>query len=154
MPCHAAMIDKFLSASPGDSVEQTLKAMKKAGVDFVPVVDEKGVALGIFSIDTVFENLLPVSVALSSGLQLDIQLGAAPGIAKRLKRVLPATVGDLMNRRFIAVYPETPLWEGVNQLSQTRGPILVLEPKSGKVLGVITGQSALDELNRMKEGEQ
>lgn len=153
MPSHAAMTDKFLSVTPDDGVEATLKAMKKANVDFVPVVDDKGAAVGVFSLDIALENLLPVSVAMAGGLQLDIQIGAAPGIAKRLKKILPLKVGDLMSRRFIAVTPETPLWEGVNQLIQNRAPIVVVEPKTGKVLGVITNQSALDELNRMKDTE-
>lgn len=154
MPSHAAMNDKFLTASPGDNVEETLNAMKKARADIVPVIDDKGAVLGVFTIDLVLENLLPVSVAMNDGIQLDIQIGAAPGIAKRLKKVLPLTVGDVMNRKFNAVYPETPLWETVNQIVMHNRPIIVVEPKSGKALGIINSQSALEELNRMKDSER
>jgi predicted transcriptional regulator len=151
MPSHAAMNDKFLTASPGDNVEDTLKAMKKAKADIVPVVDEKGAVMGVFTVGIVLENLLPVSVAMSDGIQLDIQIGAAPGIAKRLKKVLPLSVGDLMNRKFDAVYPETPLWETVNQIVMSNRPVIVVEPKSGKALGIIDSVSALEELNKLKD---
>ncbi len=154
MPCHAAMIDKFLSVSPDDGVEQTLAAMKKAKTDLAPVVDGAGVTVGSFSLKTLLENLLPVSVNMNDGTSLDVHLGAAPGIAKRLKKISPLKVGDLMNRKFVAVHPDTPLWEGVNVLVQNSGmPILVVEPRSGKALGIITTQSALDELTRLKDSE-
>lgn len=151
MPSHAAMNDKFLTASPGDNVGDTLKAMKKAGADIVPVLDDKGAVMGVFTVDIVLENLLPVSVAMADGIQLDIQIGAAPGIAKRLNKVLPLSVGDLMNRKFNTVYPETPLWETVNQIVMNNKPVIVVDPKSGKALGVIDSQAALEELNKMKD---
>jgi CBS-domain-containing membrane protein len=151
MPCSAAMIEKVLTALTEDEVESTVAAMKKANIDLVPVVDEKGVAVGAFTYHQLFENLLPVAV--SDGFGGSINIGAAPGVAKRLKKVLPLKVSDLMDRKITAVYPETPLWEGVGLLVQTNAPVLVVEPKSGKLLGVITNQSALDELNRLKDSE-
>lgn len=155
MPCHAAMIDQFITLSPDDEVEKALGVMKKANIDMAPVVDGTGGVIGIFSLKTLLENLLPVSINLKDGTQLSgVTLGAAPGIAKRLKKVFPLKVSDLMERQFTAVYPDTPLWEGVSQLVQNGGrPVFVIEPKSGRPLGVITTQSALDELNRLKDSE-
>lgn len=153
MSSRAAMNDKFLSASPGDGVEKTLNAMKKAGVSMIPVVDETGAAVGVFTIDLVLENLLPLSVAMNDGTQLDVRIGAAPGIAKRLKKVLPLSVGDLMSRKFGAVYPETPLWETVNQIVMNGKPLVVVEPQSGKALGIIDSRTAFDELNRLKDND-
>ncbi len=154
MPCHAAMTDKLLSILPDDNIGTTLVAFKKAKIDLAPVVDEAGVAVGVLSLKAILENLLPVSVTTNDGIQLDIRVGAAPGIAKRLKKVELMKAGDLMDRKFAFVYPETPLWEGVNLLVRNGGgSLLVVEPKSGKALGVITTQSALDELARLKDSE-
>lgn len=153
MPSHAAMTAKFLSARPEDDVEATVAAMKKAGADFVPVVDQAGVAVGTFSYKTVLENLLPVSVTLNDGIQLDVTIEAAPGIAKRLKKVNPMKIGDLMNRKFAYVTPDAPLWEVVNLLMQSNAPLVVVEGGSGKALGLVTAETALDELNRMKDSE-
>ncbi len=153
MSSRAAMKEKFLSASPADGVEETLTAMKKADLCMVAVVDETGAAVGVFTIDLVLENLLPLSIAMNDGVQFDIKIGAAPGIAKRLKKVLPLTVGDLMSRKFNAVYPETPLWETVNQIVMNGKPVIVVEPKSGKALGIIDSRSAFNELDRLKDND-
>jgi predicted transcriptional regulator len=151
MPCHAAMIEKIMTVSPDDEVETTLQAMKKANVDRVPVIDAGGVIVGVFTLNMTLENLLPVSVAIGDGLGMDVHVGAAPGIALRLKKILPLRVGDLMERKFRTVHPEASLGEGIGLLIQTGQPVMVAEPKSGKLLGLITSQSVFDELNRLKD---
>lgn len=154
MPCHAAMTSEFLSLSPENDIESAAALMKQAKIDFAPVIDENGAAVGILSVRTLLENLLPVSVTVQEGIQLDIHVGAAPGIAKRLKKILPLKVSDLMERKIAGVYAETPLWEGVSLLVQNGGrPLLVLEQKSNKVIGLLTPQSAFDELSRLKDSE-
>ena len=151
MPCHAAMTKKFITLSEDQLVEEALSLMEKEGVDVAPVIDDDGAFAGIFSLRIVMQNLLPVSVSMADGLQLDVQIRAAPGIAKRLRKVLPLKVSDLIQRKVIHVSPETPLWEGVNLLVQHAEPVFVIDSKTNKVLGMIDGRSALNELNRMQE---
>jgi predicted transcriptional regulator len=86
MSIENAIIDKFLSLAPEDSVENALKSLKKAKVEAAPVTDEQGRLLGIFSLQALMKNLLPVSVPMNDGIVLDIKVRAAPGIAKRLDR--------------------------------------------------------------------
>ena len=99
------------------------------------------------------KNLLPVSVSMSEGFQLDISIKAAPGIAKRLRKVAQLNVGDVMEKKVGAVQPDTPTWEGVNILVQHGAPLMVVEGETGRFAGVITFQSALDELERLKDSE-
>jgi len=153
MPCHAAVIDKPLKLSPDMKVEKALAQLKKKNVEAAIVVDENDIVQGTFSIQVLMKNLLPVSVAMSDGIQLDVTVRAAPGIAKRLKKVYPLTVGELMDRKFNAVYPETPIWEGINYLVNGVSPLVVVEGDNNKFLGMITNASALEELQRMQEGE-
>ncbi len=154
MPCHAAMIEKPFTLSPDTKVEKALKELKKKNFEAAPVVNEEGVIEGVFSLAGVMENLLPVSVAMSDGIQLDVTVRAAPGIAKRLKKVYPATVAELMSRKFDVVYPETPIWEGVNLLVTHGAPLFVVENKNNKFLGMIDHQSIMDELKRLQESEK
>jgi CBS-domain-containing membrane protein len=154
MPCHSAMIDKVLTVSPEDSVDSVLDLMKKKNIEYAPVVDKDNKLVGLFSIQILMKNLLPVSIAMADGLQLDMTMRAAPGIAKRLKKVGPLKVADIMDRRANLVNPETPTWEGVNLLVQYGPPLLVVDAESGTLTGVITAQSALDELQRLKESDQ
>ncbi|MCK5284714.1 MAG: CBS domain-containing protein [Alphaproteobacteria bacterium] len=150
MPCHSAMTKDMVSVSSDQLIEDVLALMKKKNVDAVPVVDEEKKLVGLFSIHVLMKNLLPVSVAMVDGVQIDMSVQAAPGIAKRLRKVSPLPVSELMDRKFNLVYPETPIWEGVNFLIQYGSPLFVVERKTEKLLGVITLPSALDELQRLK----
>lgn len=153
MPCHAAITDRVVKFSPDTVVEKALKELQKKNVDHAAVVNEKGVIEGIFSIDTLIKNLLPVSLAGGEGLQLDITVRAAPGIAKRLKKVYPLAVSEVMERKFNVVYPETPIWEGINYLVNNGAPLAVVEGENNKFIGMMTSTSALEELQRLQESE-
>lgn len=153
MPSHAAIAEKFLTVPPDMEVEKALKELKKKKIDFAAVVNDKGVVEGVFSLEVVMKNLLPVSVAMADGIQLDVTVRAAPGIAKRLNKVYPLTVETLMERKFNAVYPETPIWEAVNFLVTGKEDLIVVEGENLKFLGVITAQSAMEELKRLQESE-
>lgn len=153
MPCHAAIAEKTITFSPETEVEKAIKDLQKKKQDAAAVVDGDGKVEGFFSLTTVMKNLLPVSVAMSDGIQLDVTVRAAPGIAKRLKKVYPLTVSEIMDRKFETVGPETPIWEAVNHLVVTGLPLVVTEGEDKKYLGLITSQSAMDELKRLQESE-
>ena len=150
MSCKNAMTEKFIAAHPDDGVENILKTMKKAGVESMPVIDSQERLVGIFSLKILMKNLLPVSVEIN-GIEADVTIAAAPGIAKRLHKIPSLSVNDVMDRKVFAVSPDTAIWEGVNLLMQHDAPLTVVDQGSGKVLGIITYQSALDELNRMRD---
>ena len=151
MPCHAAMIDKPFTLSPEMSVEKALKELKKKKFDAAAVVNEAGEIVGVFSLQNVMKNLLPVSIAMHDGVQLDVTVRAAPGIAKRLNKVFPLSVEELMDRDFHAVLPDTAIWEAVNILVNYGAPLFVVENEENKFLGVIDFQSAYAELQRLQE---
>lgn len=151
MPCSAAVIEKPLLFMPDVTIEKALADMKVRGADFAIVISEKGVFEGVFSYRELMRNLLPVSVAMADGIQLDITVRAAPGVAKRLRKVMPLPVSDFINRKPFFVYPQTPIWEGINALAVHGSPILVIEQESQKFMGAITDASALTELMRMQE---
>ena len=154
MPCHAAIVAKYTSLKADMTVEKALKAMKKAKVEYAPVVDSDGVLVGLTSYHFLMKNLLPVSVNMGDGFQLDVNIPAAPGIAKRLRNSMLLSVETVMERKnFPVVYPETPTWEGVNMMVQTGHPLTVIEPETQKYIGFITQTSLLEELERLQEGE-
>lgn len=153
MPCSSAIVQSPVVLSPNESVEKALSVMKKKSCRFAPVVDEQGKIVGVFSIQALLKNLLPVSVALSDGIQFDVTVKAAPGVAKRLKNVALLSVETLMERKVIMVHPETPIWEGVSLIAQHAVPVIVAEHETGKFLGMISEQSLLDELQRMQDTE-
>lgn len=155
MPCHAAMIEKPLVVSPDMNVEKAVVALKKAGVSAAAVVDEGGLIVGVFSLAIVMRNLLPVSVAMSDGIQMDVPVKAAPGIAKRLGKVYPLHVSDIMEKKKInIVYPQTPIWECVNKILSYGGPVVVVEDGGMRFMGMIDDFSVFRELQRLQESEK
>lgn len=151
MPCNAAMIKKLITVSVDQEVEEVIAVLKKHNIDAVPVVGENGKLEGVFSTRILLKNLLPVAVTTGDAVGMDVKVGAAPGVAKRLKKVGPMKVGELMDRKTHTVGPETPTWEGVNLLVHEGAPVLVVEQESGKLLGMITEQSMIDELERIQD---
>ena len=153
MPSHAAIAEKSLSFSPDTEVEKALKEMKKKKQDEAAIVNKDGEIEGVISLAIIMKNLLPVSVAMSDGIQLDVKVRAAPGVAKRLKKIYPLMVSDIMERKFASIYPETPIWEAVNHLVNNTGPLVVVEGENNKFIGMINSQSAMEELQRLQESE-
>lgn len=149
MPCHSATTKKLVTVSEDMEMGDAIKILQKEDITSVPVIDEKGVVQGILCLHDLLKNLLPVSVPLEDGGHVDLRVGAAPGVAKRLRNIKSTPVKEIMNRKFCAVHPDTPLWEGVQNLVQHGSPVLVTEAETGKLLGVITQHSVIGELERV-----
>ena len=149
MPCHAAIVTKPLIVSEDDPVEKTLKALKKNKGAAVLLVDDEGKFAGLFTLVSLFENVLPVQVNMAGGD--DVTLAAAPGIAKRISKANLLPVRQFKHLHVQTVLPQTPLWEGIKALSDNHNlPVVVLEEQTSKPMGYMTQQSVLDELERMQ----
>lgn len=151
MPCNAAMIKSLITIPADQEVGSAIELLKKHSIDAAPVVGPDGKLEGVFSTRGLLKNLLPVSVTTGDEIHMDIKVGAAPGVAKRLKKVAPLKVSELMDRKMNLVAPETPIWEGVNILVHHGAPVLVVERGTGKLIGMITEQSMIDELERIQD---
>lgn len=149
MPCHSAMIDKPVTISPDTTVDKALKKIKKAKANFAIVIDGDKNVEGVFSSQILMKNLLPVSVSVSGGVAMDVNLRAAPGVAKRMRKVLPIAVSNVMERNISIVHPDTPIWEGVNFIIARGAPLIVVENDSLKFLGVITATSLVEDIQSL-----
>ncbi|MCB1591729.1 MAG: CBS domain-containing protein [Alphaproteobacteria bacterium] len=153
MPCHAAVEKKLTKLSPDQDVESAIALLKKNKINSAPVVGEDGGLQGLFSFKGLMRNLIPVSVAMTDGIKVDIKVGAAPGVAKRLGRVKPLKVSEIMDKKVMTVSPDDPLWEGVSLLTSHGGPLAVVDEKN-KFLGLITYSSMLTELESMQDSAE
>ncbi len=157
MPCKDAMITTtVISATPEQTVEEVLKLQDKHKVYGLPILENETV-IGVFRLTQLMSNLLPINVTVESGTNMDLRLdyivGAAPGIARRLQKMLPLKVSDLMepmkDLRFVT--PETPLWEGVRLLAKYDSPLCVVEShENNRFLGLLTPQSVTHAMLTMK----
>lgn len=158
MPCHSAMMKNVLVVQPEEKVEKVLSALEKKKAEIAVIVDEDGILLGYFNMKVLLRNLLPVSLNVQSAGFAgggNMIVGAAPGIAKRLRKVKPLEVLHVMDRNIVSVAPTTPTWEGVQMLVEHGGPIFVIEDDSEKkYVGVMNDASALAELERIQKEQE
>lgn len=148
MPCYNATIEKEVTVSPDMTVEAALKFLRKNKIVTACVVNEAGKLIGLFSEKILLQHLIPVSVAMSDGVLLDVKVGAAPGVAKRLAKTKLLPVHELAERKFHAVDPDAPLWEAVSLITMHGGPLVVID-RNQKFAGLITYQTLLDALDEM-----
>ncbi|MCK5385434.1 MAG: CBS domain-containing protein [Alphaproteobacteria bacterium] len=145
MTCCSAVEKKGVTLSPKDTIEKALKALKKSKITTASVVDDEGAFLGLFSMGILLKNLIPVPITTSSGIQIDIKIKAMPGVAKRLRGLLPLSVAEVVERNPVKVLPEEPIWEVVGRLVAYCEPLCVID-EDGKYMGLITYESLINEL--------
>lgn len=149
MPCHAAIVEKVPHLTPDQTIEEAMKIFKKSKLDCLPVVEGGKTLSGFLSLHIVLKNLLPVSVTIEGPMQgQEFIVGAAPGVSKRLKKVVLLSVDNLQDRKFTAIKPDTPLWEGIRHIVQNGGPLPVIDPETEKFLGIVNEQSLLTALEK------
>ena len=149
-PCSDAVIQNILTIKPEQTVKEAMDTFKREDIRSLPVVDENGKLLGLFGLRHVLLKLLPASVTMEDGVQrLDFLMGAAPGIAKRLKKTLPLKVEDVMDKNPMVLEADTSTWEAVRIMALHGSPISIVDPKTGDFVGMISRQTLLNELESL-----
>lgn len=151
-PCSDAIVKQVVCARPDQSVEQALQIFKEHNIRTVPVVDKDGIFHGVFGLREVLVELLPTAVKMQDGLEdLDFILDAEPGIAKRLKKLRPRLIGDVMNKKIKVAHPSTSTWEVLRMMTLYGSPVAIVEKESKKFVGVVSRQTLLEELENLIE---
>jgi len=146
MACYSAIEKKGVTLSPGKTVEEALNVLKKSKAATASVIDDEGTFLGIFSMGILLKNLIPAPITTSNGVQIDMKIPAAPGVAKRLDRILSINVSEVIERNPVKVLPDEPIWEAVGRLVAHCEPLCVID-ENGKFMGLVTYESLINELN-------
>lgn len=105
----------------------------------LPVVDDEGRYLGIFGVNCLLKQVLPKAVMMESGLEnVGFIQETLHDLHERLKEVENLPISVCMHSDISTVEPDTPLVETLLLLYQTRISIPVVEPKTGKLVGMIS----------------
>lgn len=151
-PCRDYMVQDLITVTPETSVAEALEIFEKNDIRSVPVVGADGKMAGLFGLRHILLSLLPASATMQDGLRrLDFVIGAAPGIAKRLKKVKGRKVGEIMDENPMVLYEHTPTWEALRVMALHGSPISVVDEKSGNFVGMISRQSLLHGIENLKE---
>ena len=129
---------------PNDTVPLAVQLMLDHGIRNLPVTDSEGRFLGTFSSVHLIELLLPRAATMKrshfGGVDdLTFIHETFDDIKDRLEDVRSHPVGDYMDQENVPVIsPETSVIEAMLLLYQHRTHVPVVEPDSGKLVGVVT----------------
>jgi len=121
----------------------------------LPVINERGVFVGIIGVNGLLEMLLPQAVRSA----LDENFNSVPGLSfmddnmdelrNRLARLSEATVGSLAKRDVPVIYPDSPVMEAVLLLLRGEDDVAMIDRETHKFICMV---SALDLLHTLNEG--
>ena len=143
MPCIDAIDKKALTLKSDVRVEDALAKLKKAKTQVAVILDEEGRAAGLLSFKGLMQNLMPVSIDVGGR---PLSLDAAPGVGKRLRKLYPLNVGEVMEHTLYAVAPSSRLIEAMRCCREFSAPAVVVENDDKDFLGLITESSVMERL--------
>lgn len=153
MTVKTIMSNELQTLTPDVTVGEAMLKMCEHKVHNLPVVDENGAFVGLFSLRRVTHALLPVAAQISD-IRLDFDMSflsdQSDNYLLRLRELGTRPVADLLEKkkklRFCT--PETPIPRLLQLLSEnpTTLPVVVLEGKKKKVVGMV---STWDVLNKI-----
>ena len=119
---------------------------------FLPVVDENGKYVGVFTAPTLLKLILPKAaliglehtrVPLSS---LGFMSLSQEDFHARLKQLQSEKVGDNLSNpdNIPVIAPETPLMEGIFLIHQYKRHVILVDPKTNRFVGTLSANSLLD----------
>lgn len=147
MPCRDAMITNLVTAKAEQKVGEILDLFSEKGFHSIAVVSNDGLFEGLITMRVLFRQLLPTAALIEGGLDnLDFMIGAAPGAAKRLKKLREKTVSEIMDTRCETLEPHTNSWEAVRVMVQHGSPVPVVEESTRKFVGMISSHTILENL--------
>ncbi len=105
----------------------------------LPVIDEEGRYLGIFGVNCLLRLVLPKAAVMEYGLQeISFIHESLADLHERLREVENKPISCCMSTDVSTVPPNKPLVETLLILYRTKTSIPVVDPSTGKLLGMIS----------------
>lgn len=105
----------------------------------LPVVDEEGRYLGIFGVNCLLKLVLPKAAIMEKGLDsVSFIKESLADLHQRLREVEEQPISVCMSQEVTTVPPNHPLVETLLILYRSKSSIPVVDPKNGKLLGMIS----------------
>lgn len=124
---------------PDDSIITGIELVMKHRFRRLPVVDEEGVFQGVFGVTCLLRMALPKAVVMEDGLEnIHFVRESLSDLRRRLREVENEPISLCMRQDSIQVAPDLPLLETLRVLYLTQASLPVVDPDSGKLLGIIS----------------
>ncbi|MBS9778263.1 MAG: CBS domain-containing protein [Gammaproteobacteria bacterium] len=156
LTCKDVMSSEQVVLHPNDTVSKAFQLMRSKGMRFLPVVDEEGKYLGVFTSPTLIKLLLPRAITIEMGGRgthkglnsLNFLNLEEEDFCSSLSEIkTEPVINHLSDPKNIPVTPpETPVIEGVLLLHQYKRHVILVEPVTNEFVGVLTINSVLREI--------
>lgn len=124
---------------PTDMISTAARYIMEHRYRNLPVVDEEGRYLGIFGVNCLLKLVLPKAAVMAQGLDsVSFMRETLSDLHDRFRRLEHEPISVCMSTDVATVSPDTPLVETLLILYRTKTSIPVVEPKTGRLAGMIS----------------
>ncbi|MCU7820033.1 MAG: CBS domain-containing protein [gamma proteobacterium symbiont of Lucinoma myriamae] len=154
MTATTIMSTDVVTLKADDTIAKALQLMCKHAVHNMPVLDNDGTFLGLFSLRRLSRELLPKAAKLDENsllMHINFMPDGTDQLLKRLNKLGHKPVSSLLekNNKLRVCNPDTMLPELLQLLfeSPTSLPVIVVEGKKKKLVGMVSNWDVLTKLS-------
>ena len=156
LTCQDVMVspDRQITVKPDTSVRDAFQLFKQHRARFLPVVDDNGIYLGVFTAPTLLKLLLPKAATIGMNLESTrVPIGSLgfmsltkEDFAEQLDALRDENVRDNMSSpvNIPVVAPTTPIMEGIFLYYKYKRHVVLVDPDTGRFVGTLSSNSLLE----------
>lgn len=139
--CEHIMVKDPVTLQPDCTFNQALAIAQECSVRYLPVVDENGRFLGLFSTLTLLNLLLPQAVSINMGKKL-VDLNFMRTSMDALRAKLGEIGDELIGKHLLTDVPichaDSSIMEAIHILHNHHTHVVVTDKATNRLLGIIT----------------
>lgn len=152
LTCKQVMLSEQVTLKPDDTVSKAFNLMHQNGMRFLPVIDDDGRYMGVFTSPTLIRLLLPAAMTIqmsgkkAKGLH---NLGFYSLDQADLKASLSEVKDEKVSKHLSkpenipVIAPDTSIMEGILLLHQYKRHVILVEPETNQFVGVLSINAVL-----------
>ncbi|SFD10364.1 CBS domain-containing protein [Tropicimonas isoalkanivorans] len=156
LTCQDVMLPPELQETirPDATVATAFNVIRRSRIRILPVVDENGKYIGVFTQPTLMKLLLPKAATIGSDRDnwrgrignLSFMSLSKEDFDAELERLKTVKVSDnLSNPKNIPIAaPDTPVMEGIYLIHKYKRHVILVDPETGRFVGTVSPNSLLD----------
>ncbi|MDO4435990.1 MAG: CBS domain-containing protein [Cardiobacteriaceae bacterium] len=149
--CGHIMLKNPATLSPNCTFEEALLALRKNSVRYMPVVNDAGEFVGLFSSLTLLNLLLPQALSINMGkkpVDLNFMRTSMEDLVERLGEIGNNPIQEHLITDIPTCYEDSSIMEAIHILHDHHNHVIITPKDSKRLLGVITINGLLDHLTQ------
>lgn len=142
MACRDIMIPPPVTLTGATPIRDALKSLLSTKLTALPVVDDAGRCIGMFSLHTLVGAVLPRAATIAADVDLSFVTDSVDVLRSRLEAVIDHRVEQHLEGDLPKLTPDTALVEAVLMMYRRRRVLPVVD-EAGKLLGIVTTWAAI-----------